>query len=57
MIPILLIIFIGQAGIIETQQIQFRTIESCTREAQKIETRLTDIGAIAMCIDRSIEKE
>lgn len=56
MTPILLLILTiissDESVRIETEQIQFRTIESCESEAHRLERELAEYNARAICVNR-----
>ena len=56
MTPILLLILTiisaDESVIIETEQIQFRTIESCESEAIRLERELSEYNTRAICVNR-----
>lgn len=58
MIPVLILVLWlpGEHGgpTIETREIQFRSMESCSYAAAQLETSLKRINASAVCIDRNI---
>jgi hypothetical protein len=53
MLTIMLLILVVDGNRPVTEQIQFRTIESCQIAEQKIELELAHLNAHAICLDRS----
>ncbi len=57
MIPIMILVLMisnPEKPEIKTEQIQFRTMESCYAAALRLERELSQFNAVALCIDRAI---
>jgi hypothetical protein len=56
MTPVLILVMFLAGGfdapVIETQQIQFRTMEACQAAAEKLERDLAHLNAVALCVER-----
>lgn len=56
MTPVLILVMMLVGGfdapVIETQQIQFRTMEACHAAAAQLERDLSHLNAVAICIER-----